>query len=613
MQLAYVFEASACRTIEQNDGIRIVERRSFGRVCTARLFSEARNLALDLGAPEEEVLCGYRDMDRVGAKAIDAADLAQDILRGGAEAIAHCAENRAYLQIDSLSGKTVRITYEDGFGVTSVEPVGCTLSPSDRDFLSHTPVLADVLLAPSDSGRMDRSTVSAIQLAWLFAPSLREIPCGQAQYRSAVSDPDRKEVRVRFELVSDSLLPDGDDALPPAQGHFTYDMAAGTIRSAVLQRWRYRADSCRYPSEDCWRDAFPGADQTPVHYCYCCTPVTSAVPRSWPADGRRREVLCLPDDDPSPPASQDTRAAAYNPLGAGDWFRGDLGFARLMLLVAAIGCFRLGSWIARRGNAWLTAAVTAGTVALILWLALRVHGCLRLAALVPFSNCILLTNAFPLGAAVLIGILGACRGIPTWRRTAFVFALALAASFSVVAASVPTPELPPGHLWSVDGICLQTAEASCSPCAAATLLAEHGIPANEPEMARLCLTRRSGTPALGLYRGLKLKTRGTPWDVEIFRGPLEELKKHRQFPVLLSVCIGATPTFGTGADGRRLSTMGGRPHVVVLFGFAPDGRAEIGDPGQCRHGRVYWSPEELKSMYRGEGLYLADRYARSTL
>ena len=70
---------------------------------------------------------------------------------------------------------------------------------------------------------------------------------------------------------------------------------------------------------------------------------------------------------------------------------------------------------------------------------------------------------------------------------------------------------------------MQSRGASCGPCCAVTLLRHCGIEADEREMSDLCLTTKSGTPSLGLYRGLKLKTNDTPWDVEVVRGDLEQL------------------------------------------------------------------------------------------
>ena len=70
---------------------------------------------------------------------------------------------------------------------------------------------------------------------------------------------------------------------------------------------------------------------------------------------------------------------------------------------------------------------------------------------------------------------------------------------------------------------MQSTAVSCGPCCAVRVLADYGIDATEEDMIDLCLTGRLGTPALGLYRGLKIKTEKTKWDVEILRCSIEEL------------------------------------------------------------------------------------------
>ena len=71
----------------------------------------------------------------------------------------------------------------------------------------------------------------------------------------------------------------------------------------------------------------------------------------------------------------------------------------------------------------------------------------------------------------------------------------------------------------------QDSQVSCSAACAAKLLVEHGIEASEPEMILLCLTNRLGTPPLGLYGALKIKTRGTLWNVEIVRCGFAEFRQ----------------------------------------------------------------------------------------
>jgi len=154
-----------------------------------------------------------------------------------------------------------------------------------------------------------------------------------------------------------------------------------------------------------------------------------------------------------------------------------------------------------------------------------------------------------------------------------------------------------------DGVCLQTLPETCSACSAATMLAWHGIDASEAEMSRLCLTRKQGTPILGLYRGLKLKTRGTRWDVEAVHGSVEDLRSLATHPVLLRL-KSAGPAL---LDWPRNMSMGteapASEHSVVLLGLTPDGQVEIADPADHRP-RVKWTLEELTRRWSGEGLRL---------
>src|SRR5439155_26252660 len=91
--------------------------------------------------------------------------------------------------------------------------------------------------------------------------------------------------------------------------------------------------------------------------------------------------------------------------------------------------------------------------------------------------------------------------------------------------------------WRRD-ICLQTSHATSSPAAAATLLRSHGIDTTEEEMARLCLTNPDGTSLLGLYRGLRLKTRYGCLNVFSFHCDVGSLRQRvAGGPVILSVSL----------------------------------------------------------------------------
>lgn len=224
-----------------------------------------------------------------------------------------------------------------------------------------------------------------------------------------------------------------------------------------------------------------------------------------------------------------------------------------------------------------------------------------LARWLPFSNLIVLGNWFLPAGGFLAGI--AWRRVPGGGCRKSGYALALI-GVGLFATLKPLWGAPPEceKNWQ-DGFCFQTADESCSAACAATLLAAHGIDATEREMAELCLTR-DGTAWQGLYRGLKLKTSGTRWDVEVLHGSAGELHK-LPAPAVLAVAV---PT-GSDVDSIYTEQYGWTPgdwHSVLFFGFLGNGRVAMGDPTPGV-GREEWTEDDLRVLWRGRGFRLVPR------
>jgi hypothetical protein len=221
----------------------------------------------------------------------------------------------------------------------------------------------------------------------------------------------------------------------------------------------------------------------------------------------------------------------------------------------------------------------------------------------PVSSVPLLGNWLLPAVAALAGL--AWRLIPggVVRRGVLLVPLLGLCVHRTLAPVLATPPADLANQWS-GGVCLQTSPATCSAAAAATLLRAHGIDATEAEMARLCLTTLRGTMDQGVYRGLKLKTTGTPWDVEAFDTDATGLRKMTG-PVILSVRLDRS----AGVDPRYEKLWGWQPgvsHTVVFFRFTEDGaKVEIGDPAV---GREQWSARDLDVLWHGEGLSLFARW-----
>lgn len=225
---------------------------------------------------------------------------------------------------------------------------------------------------------------------------------------------------------------------------------------------------------------------------------------------------------------------------------------------------------------------------------------IALARLLPFSNLIVVGNLSPIGAAVLAACAWTLMPGRIGRHIAFVGPLVFLCLWRAYEPLFPQS---PGRLRNVwDGVvCRQTTFATCSPSAAATLLRAAGIETGEREMVELCLTGSTGTSMHGVYRGLKLKTAGTEWDVEPVTGDAEHLRRLGG-PVLINVGIPR----GAQVDPRYTKLWGWPPglrHTVVLFGFDGD-KPIIADPSV---GLERWDPDGLRTLFRGQGLRLVRR------
>lgn len=248
------------------------------------------------------------------------------------------------------------------------------------------------------------------------------------------------------------------------------------------------------------------------------------------------------------------------------------------------------------------------TTALVLLLVLYIRDLWNsesVAQLLPYSNLIIIGNWLVPTVAILGGL--AWHRLPGkfFRKSILVGSMLAVAGYSLVhplRGEVPQCD----NLWE-NGVCLQSTNASCSPASAATMLRAYDIPATEQEMAQLCLTRLSGTHWKGLYRGLKLKTAGTPWDVEIFTGAtIDDLRMKAEYgPIILTV--GLPWNIGPASSyEREWGWIRGVSHSVVLFKFWSSEVANIGDPS-VSDGRENWTEHDLRVLWQCRGIRLVPR------
>jgi hypothetical protein len=261
--------------------------------------------------------------------------------------------------------------------------------------------------------------------------------------------------------------------------------------------------------------------------------------------------------------------------------------------ILLVGMLRLSRALAPRTNNLLAIM----TVALMLANSLLVHDSIVLTHLLPVSNLVVVGNWSPLLVAALAGLIWWRVPPPSARRAAIVTALVVAclvAIYTPILSKAPRMQ----DRWDRD-VCLQTSRASCSPAAAATLLNHYRIKTSEQEMAMLCLTSDKGTSTHGLWRGLKLKTAGSGYDVYMFdHGRIDDLPG--MGPVLLTVELKRDAPVDPVYE-RSWGWMPGVPHTIVLLGFPAPGQVQIADPAS---GTETWAVEDLAVLWHGMGARL---------
>jgi hypothetical protein len=286
----------------------------------------------------------------------------------------------------------------------------------------------------------------------------------------------------------------------------------------------------------------------------------------------------------------------------------DLAWGALLIGGLAAAAFCCFYYLSARLSSLVSRLLAAVIVATLVYYVFEIWYDVRVARWLPASNLILIGNWLPVLAAALAALVWRETEIHQLRRSLWAGGLAMAAGFSFLYPLLgATPRCQ--DRWDKLGTCLQTTPETCSPAAAATLLRHYGVEATEQEMAQLCLTR-NGTSWQGLFRGLKLKTADTPYDVEVVRCTADGLPDLADRPLILSVGLSR----GSRADSDFTREFGWQPgvnHSVVLLRFDANSNALIADPSleMCRE---YWSPEMLKTLWRGYAFRLVERAQRDS-
>ncbi len=294
----------------------------------------------------------------------------------------------------------------------------------------------------------------------------------------------------------------------------------------------------------------------------------------------------------------------------------DLLVAAVVMMGLSLVVLIMAERVSRHWPEDRTVALAGTVLAALLLFVFRYHGTWRMARLLPLSSVIVFGNWIPLGGAFLAGVTLGQRKLPRWRRLGIASLILLLSCYSVgccFLGQLPAHCGSPNH-WS--GV-TQSRRSSCGARCAAELLQHHGIDASEEEMIGPCLTSYRGCPALGLYRGLKLKTANTDWDVGIVTCTIDELVR-TEGPLLLRVHLPAAITLGAYSRSGHLTdgvvnkrTSGRRlEHAVLLMGPKDSDHVKVFDPAMRDNRLVTWSVEDLHERWPGEALRLVRRSSR---
>ena len=202
----------------------------------------------------------------------------------------------------------------------------------------------------------------------------------------------------------------------------------------------------------------------------------------------------------------------------------------------------------------------------------------------------------------LLGVFLKTNRITSWRRILLGICMVATSGYSLAKPMLGKP--PACVPVMFDRILdFQTTDQTCSAACAASLLRLHGVSANEKELANLCLTRH-GTHWLGVYRGLKLKTAGTNWDVVAEEVSQEDLLSGKLGLGILALSFHVAESGLTCDPEWGFESAVG--HSVLILKSHHPGVLEVFDPAPD-YGFEIWNEELLASVRNGIMLRLVPR------
>lgn len=230
ISINYAFDSQIDRTIESNDGKTIVEVRDFREIRCLKFETRLEDVRISLGESNEGLLNALAIFDVVAPgivqklQGISLKPVLQGLRLAGIapEKLLELDKHaKVFTELDPLTGKSIRITYVDGKGVTDLKAVKGEMTRDEENFHRTSVLVSDSLIFPKLDVRIgDQWLVDGRALAGMIDPGLRAFTRGdftvQREKDKIVENQDCAQLRI----VGGRILFDSSTPNEGRIGHF---------------------------------------------------------------------------------------------------------------------------------------------------------------------------------------------------------------------------------------------------------------------------------------------------------------------------------------------------------------------------------------------------------
>ncbi len=249
---AYIAELEVDRTIDSNDGTKMVITQVFPAAKTLTATAQIDGFHIDLSSAEKLKLeglnlvasavslnplpPGWIPLVANSANAVLESTLVKNLITEATK------DKNAKLirRIDSIEGKRMKVEVKNGEGLTNVIPIGSALTGEEVDLVRFMNYSCDATILPQDSKPGDTWTLRAADLMTLFDPSMKARSSGSVTAQRLPDQVVDGRNTARIEIVKgvveliDTTNKDVTNATWAPRGVLTFDFKDSIITSAEL-------------------------------------------------------------------------------------------------------------------------------------------------------------------------------------------------------------------------------------------------------------------------------------------------------------------------------------------------------------------------------------------